>query len=69
MAQGYGVPQGATEAQREAARAKYFADNQAVEKLLQEKGFVMSGQAHTSAQVNAVCRPTRRRKATAEQAP
>jgi hypothetical protein len=52
MAQGYGVPQGATEAQREAARAKYFADNQAVEKLLQEKGFVMSGQAHTSAQVN-----------------
>ena len=46
------IPQGATEGEQEAARAKYFADNQAVEKLLEEKGFVMTDQAHGSAQVN-----------------
>ena len=32
--------------------AKVLADNQAVEKLLEEKGFVMTDQAHPSAQVS-----------------
>ena len=52
MAEGYVIPQGATEAEREALRTKYFEDNQAVEKLLEEKGFVMTDQAHGSACVN-----------------
>lgn len=49
---GYGYSQDATEAEKEAARDKYFARNQAVEKLLEEKGFVMTDQAHASARVN-----------------
>ena len=52
IAESYVIPQGATEGEQEAARAKYFADNQAVEKLLEEKGFVTTDQAHGSAQVN-----------------
>lgn len=42
----------ATEAEKKAAQDKYFAHNQAVEKLLEEKGFVMIDQAHASARIN-----------------
>ena len=52
IAEGYSYSEDATEAEKEAARARYIAKNQAVEKLLEEKGFVMIDQAHTSAQVN-----------------
>ena len=52
MGWAYGYPEGASEKEKEAARAKYHTHNQAVEKLLQEKGFVMTDQAHPSAQVN-----------------
>ena len=52
MAEGYVIPQGATKTEREEARRKYFAHNQAVKKLLDEKGFVMTDQAHPSAQIN-----------------
>ena len=47
-----GYREDATEAEKEAARARFLADNQAVEKLLEEKGFVMTDQAHPSAQVS-----------------
>ena len=50
--EGYVIPQGATVAEPEAAREKYFAQHQAVEKLLEEKGFVMTDQAHGSARIN-----------------
>ena len=52
MAGSFGYPNDATRAEREAARAKCLATNRAVEKLLEAKGFVMTGQAHPSAQVN-----------------
>lgn len=52
IAESYAIPPGATEAEQEALQAKYFEENQAVEKLLEEKGFVMTDQAHTSAAVN-----------------
>ena len=52
MAHGYSYPKDATEAEIEAARQRYFAHNQAVEKLLKEKGFVMTDEAHPSAQIN-----------------
>ena len=52
MAGGYSYPQDATESEREAARERVFAANRAVEKLLEEKGFVMTDEAHPSAQVN-----------------
>lgn len=52
IAESYGIAQDATEAEREPLRAKFLADNQAVEKLLEEKGFVMTDQSHPSAQVS-----------------
>ena len=48
----FAVPMGATEAEQAEARAKHFERNQAVEKLLEEKGFVMTDKAHGSAIVN-----------------
>ena len=48
----YATPQNATEAEEAAARAKHFERNQSVEKLLEEKGFVMTDKAHGSAIVN-----------------
>lgn len=45
------IPQDATEAEKEASRTKFFADNQAIEKILEEKGFVMTDQAHCSARI------------------
>lgn len=45
-------PKDATAAEEEAAESKYFAHNQAVEKLLEEKGFAMTDQAHASARIN-----------------
>ena len=52
MAASYVIPQGAAEEEQEAARAKHFAYNEAVEKLLEEKGFVMTDQAHGGARIN-----------------
>ena len=52
MAESYVIAQGATKAECEALRSRFFADNQAVERLLDEKGFVMTDQAHPSAQVS-----------------
>ena len=52
IAWSYVMPEGATKAEMDALRDKFFADNQAVEKLLEEKGFVMTDQAHPSAQVD-----------------
>ena len=52
MAEGYVIRQGATETERKEARRKYFAHNRAVERLLVEKGFVMTDQAHPSARLN-----------------
>ena len=49
IAGGYVTPQDATVAEEEEARDRYFAHNQEVEKLLEEKGFVMTDQAHGSA--------------------
>ena len=48
----YVIPQGATKEEQEAARAKHLASNQAVKKLLEEKSFVMTDQAHGSARIN-----------------
>ena len=52
MAHGYSHPQDATEVEIQAAQERFFAHNQAVEKLLEEKGFVMTDEAHPSAQIN-----------------
>lgn len=51
MRDGYVTSPGDTVAEREAARDEYFAHNQVVEKLLEEKGFVMMDQAHVSARI------------------
>ena len=48
----YGIPEGATKEEKDALRDTFFAQNQAIEKLLEEKGFVMTDQAHPSAQVD-----------------
>ena len=48
----YGIPPDATEEEKEALRDNFFAQNLAVEKLLEEKGFVMTDKAHPSAQVD-----------------
>ena len=52
MGWAYVTPEGATAEEAEAARARFFADNQAVERLLEEKAFVMTDKAHPSAQVS-----------------
>ena len=52
MGWAYVTPEGATAEEAEAARARFFAENQAVERLLEEKAFVMTDQAHPSAQVS-----------------
>ena len=52
MMDGYVASLGATVAEREAARDQYFTHNQAVKKLLEQKGFVMTDQAHVSARIN-----------------
>ena len=44
--------QGDTEEEERAARARFFAHNQAVDKLLEDKGFVMTDQAYTSARIS-----------------
>ena len=46
------IPLDATPAEQEAAEEKYFAHNRAVVELLQEKGFVMTDDAHPSARLN-----------------
>lgn len=48
----YRIPQGATVAEKKEARDKRIARNQAVEKLLEEKGFVMTDKAHPIARLN-----------------
>ena len=52
MMDGYVTLPGATVAEREAALDQHFAHNQTVEKLLEQKGFVMTDQAHISARIN-----------------
>ena len=44
--------QGGTAEEEKAARHKFFAYNQGVDKLLKEKGFVMTDEAHTSARIS-----------------
>ena len=46
------VEKGATEAERKEEEEEFYARNQAVQKLLEEKGFVMTDDAHGSAQFN-----------------
>ena len=48
----YSWPADATEAEQEALRAKHDPRNRAIEKMLEAKGFVMTADAHPSAQVN-----------------
>ena len=48
----YGIPEGATKAEKDALRDNFFAQNRAIAKLLEEKGFVMTDKAHPSAQVD-----------------
>lgn len=43
------LPQGATTAEKEEARDKHLAHNQVVETLLENKGFVVTDQAYSSA--------------------
>ena len=45
------VPQGGPEKEAE-AKAKFIAHNRAVQQLLDDKGFVMTDQAHGSAKLN-----------------
>ena len=52
IAWSYVIPEGATRAEMDALQDKFFADNQVVENLLEEKGFVMTDKAHPSAQVD-----------------
>ena len=52
IAWSHGIPEGATKAEMDALRGRFFKDNQAVEKLLEQKGFVMADKAHPSAQVD-----------------
>lgn len=52
MSQGYVIPNGASKEEQEELEAKYTAYNQSVEELLNEKGFLMTDQAHPSAQIN-----------------
>ncbi len=52
MSEGYVIPRGATNQDEEEIRREYLAYNQSVQKLLEEKGFVMTDQAHPSAQIN-----------------
>ena len=44
--------QGATAEEEKEARHKFFAYNQGLNKLLKEKGFVMTDEAHTSARIS-----------------
>ena len=48
----YSYSEDATAVEKKVAQDKYCAHNQAVEKLLEDKGFVMTDQAHVSARVN-----------------
>ncbi len=52
MESGYSHSQDATAKERKEARDKYLAYNHEVETLLQEKGFLMTDQAHGSAILN-----------------
>ena len=45
-------PEDATEAEIKEAEDAFYAHNQKVQELLDEKGFVMTDQAHASAQLN-----------------
>lgn len=48
----YVIPQGATKAEQAELKARHYAHNQEVQRILDEKGFVMTDQAHPSAIVN-----------------
>lgn len=49
---GYVVPQGATTEEEAELRARHFARNQEIERMLDDKGFVMTDKAPMSAQIN-----------------
>lgn len=46
------IPQGTTREEEAELRARHFKRNQEVQRMLDEKGFVMTDQAHPSAIVN-----------------
>lgn len=48
----YAIPHGATAAEEKEARDRYLARNKQVERMLEEKGFVVTDQAHGSAILN-----------------
>ena len=48
----HAIPQGATAAEKKEVRDRYFARNIEVERMLEEKGFVMTKQALGSAILN-----------------
>ena len=52
MSEGFRYPGDATAEQKAEAEARFYAYTQEVARLLEEKGFVMTDQAHMSAQVN-----------------
>ena len=52
MGGSYAIPQGATAAEEKEVRDRYLARNKEVERMLEEKGFVMTDQAHGSAILN-----------------
>ena len=52
IAECYVTPRGATAAEAKEVRDEFHAYNQAVEKLLEAKGFVMTDHAHPSASLN-----------------
>ena len=60
MSDGHVTSPGATVAEREAARGKCLVHNQAVARLLEQRGFVMTGQAHVSAPINRYLQTDRR---------
>ena len=51
MAESWVFPQGASVAEEKEAHDNYLAHNQEVEKLLEEKSFVVTDQAHPSARL------------------
>ena len=57
----YAIPEGTTVAEQEVLHAKSTSRNKAVEKLLEEKGFVMTNEAHMSARLNRYQQTTNRK--------
>ena len=58
MLEWFSYSEGATQEEIDQAEAKYYAYNQSVAKMLDEKGFYMSDDAHASARVQRYLRTT-----------